>query len=546
MACRDALLVMVQVLERGCGFTQVLCKGLELQETSCHHVEAATVEEIMDSGLGDCTLSSAPPALPWKNPWIMNTLEPLTKIPATVYSLADTQLTGIIDRPENADELPRFFAHALLWLLRRREAQKGPAPAGWFDFRMLEDIEGRSLDSAPGSYLWDAEWAKTIGLWPPAPLPQPPVANCAPAAAPVDTKPKAVQTQAAAPALAVPAAANKSSGFWGKKKEPAVESWAVQSSTSPTRAVAVLPSSTPKKTAMGGKNVENDMDVDDLDDLLDEFSVMGGNFGSEEMDADSLLDELDETLGLGPSRPAQQSSSFSSSPTRSHAVLGADEGAGAAARSSGHNTHARGERSAELRKWLGACWGIVEDWGHVTSKSGPEHTVMVFAGELPRSSHAKWLDDSCRHELKDLILMAFRYGAKFSYDTCVYGTEDTHNELAESFTEYDAKWYFGPENSPGWAAAVENGVPNLMAMWKDKGTCRGRVASLVHSHMQVGRLNGQAARGLWAALSMELYYFTNDDDERYSIQSNTALLRNLMVQTAAPPLGYALYVCNVN
>jgi len=96
---RDALLVMVQVLERGCGWVQLLCKGLELQETSCHHVEAGTVEEIMDSGLGDCTLSSAAPALPWRNPWMMNTLEPLTKIPATVYSLADTQLTGLVPRP---------------------------------------------------------------------------------------------------------------------------------------------------------------------------------------------------------------------------------------------------------------------------------------------------------------------------------------------------------------------------------------------------------------------------------------------------------------
>ena len=49
------------------------------------------------------------------------------------------------------------------------------------------------------------------------------------------------------------------------------------------------------------------------------------------------------------------------------------------------------------------------------------------------------------------------------------------------------------------------------------------------SYAKVGRLNGEAARGLWAALSMELYYFTNDDDERYSIQSNPSLLRNLMV-----------------
>jgi len=547
---------MVQVLERGCGFTQVLCKGLELQETSCHHVEAGAVEEIMDSALGDCTLSSAPPALPWKNPWTINTLEPLTKIPATVYSLADTQMTGIINRSENADELPRFFARALLWLLRRREAEKGTAPSGWFDFRMLEDIEGRSLDSAGGTYHWDAEWAKAIGLSPPAPLLPSPAVACAPAGVPAsaDVKLKAVQAHAAAPAAApisskaiMPTAeVTKNSGFWGKKKDPEGQLWTANSSASPpTRAIAVLPSATPLQ-ATGGKNVEDDMDIDDLDDLLDEFSVAGGHFGSEELDADSLLDELDESLGLRPACPANQLSATSSS-TRAHATLDADVGAGAAARSTGHNTNDQGSRgNAELRKWLGACWGILEEWGHLTSKSGPEHTAMVFAGELPRSSHAKWLDDSSRHELKELVLMAFRYGVKFAYDTCLYGAEDTHNELTEYFTEYDAKWHFGPENSPGWAAAVENGVPNLMAIWKEKGACRGRVASLVESHMQVGRLNGQAVRGLWAALSMELYYFTNDDDERYSIQSNTALLRNLMVQTAAPPLGYPLYVCNAN
>ena len=36
--------------------------------------------------------------------------------------------------------------------------------------------------------------------------------------------------------------------------------------------------------------------------------------------------------------------------------------------------------------------------------------------------------------------------------------QESHVELAESFTEYDAKWYFGPEDSPGWAAAVETGM----------------------------------------------------------------------------------------
>ena len=426
---RDALLVMVQVLERGCGWAQVLCKGLELQETSCHHLEAGTVEEIMDSALGDCTLSTAPPALPWKNPWTMNTLEPLSKIPATVYSLADTQLTGVIDRPENADELPRFFARALLWLLRQREAANGPAPAAWFDLSMLQEIEGRSLDSTKGSWLWDAPWAEAIGLWPPAPPPQKPpqlpvqqaprahVATAAPPPPAAQPAKAATPPPAAAPAAVAPKQAGaKSGGFWRKKDpapEPQKESWAAQTSATPTRAVAVLPGSTPG-AGRASQNVD-DLEVDDLDDLLNEFAVAGGNFGSgqgqgdDDLDADALLDELEETLNESPSRPANHSSSAAASPSapRAHASLGVhddplaadaapssrsslgslyssdarpqDKQAGASLKGAQTQTQTQTQRKsdAELRRWLGACWGIVEDWGHLSSKSGPEHTTMV-------------------------------------------------------------------------------------------------------------------------------------------------------------------------
>ena len=57
----------------------------------------------------------------------------------------------------------------------------------------------------------------------------------------------------------------------------------------------------------------------------------------------------------------------------------------------------------------------------------------------------------------------------------------------------------------------------------------------------VGRLNSAAIEGLWASLHLELLYFANDDDERYSIQAHPLLLRNLTVQAADPPLGYPIY-----
>lgn len=57
----------------------------------------------------------------------------------------------------------------------------------------------------------------------------------------------------------------------------------------------------------------------------------------------------------------------------------------------------------------------------------------------------------------------------------------------------------------------------------------------------VGKLNSEAVRGQWASLALELLYFTNDDEERYSIQAHPVLLRNLTIQAADPPLGYPVF-----
>ena len=59
--------------------------------------------------------------------------------------------------------------------------------------------------------------------------------------------------------------------------------------------------------------------------------------------------------------------------------------------------------------------------------------------------------------------------------------------------------------------------------------------------VHVGQLNSEAVHGQWASLALELIYFTNDDEERYSIQAHPTLLRNLTIQAADPPLGYPIY-----
>ena len=57
----------------------------------------------------------------------------------------------------------------------------------------------------------------------------------------------------------------------------------------------------------------------------------------------------------------------------------------------------------------------------------------------------------------------------------------------------------------------------------------------------IGKLNSAAVHAVWSDLVLELLYLTNDDEERYGIQAHPSLLRNLTIQAADPPLGYAVY-----
>jgi hypothetical protein len=42
-------------------------------------------------------------------------------------------------------------------------------------------------------------------------------------------------------------------------------------------------------------------------------------------------------------------------------------------------------------------------------------------------------------------------------------------------------------------------------------------------------------------MRFEMYYVTNDDDERYSIQTHPQFLRNILIEASVEPLGYAPY-----
>jgi len=74
-----------------------------------------------------------------------------------------------------------------------------------------------------------------------------------------------------------------------------------------------------------------------------------------------------------------------------------------------------------------------------------------------------------------------------------------------------------------------------------QGVYKSRVLTMTDLPVYVSALSAEAVRAQWANLSVEMLYMTNDDEERYSIQAHTTLLRNLTVQAADPPLGYPIY-----
>lgn len=101
------------------------------------------------------------------------------------------------------------------------------------------------------------------------------------------------------------------------------------------------------------------------------------------------------------------------------------------------------------------------------------------------------------------------------------------------------------EGSTEWNAICAQGSTSKKLFSVQKTSERGRYSSLTleRSVLQFHYLTllTTPIHSIWSSLIVELLYFANDDDERYSIQAHEFLLRNLMVQSSEPPFGYPVY-----
>lgn len=90
-------------------------QGLELQETSCHTVEARRVDEVFEGAFD--RLERPGRFLRFLNPHWENSLMPCSALPVRVYSDARNVLTGIIDSPDHLRHLRSDFLKTLVWIL---------------------------------------------------------------------------------------------------------------------------------------------------------------------------------------------------------------------------------------------------------------------------------------------------------------------------------------------------------------------------------------------------------------------------------------------
>ena len=108
-------LVWLQILEQGLGYVKISIKGLELQETSCHTIEATHIDDIIEEAFEIPERSCVNVCMWYRHP--LSVIRPCGTVFVRTYSDAKNQLTGVIDSPDVLRLVSSGFASTLIWVL---------------------------------------------------------------------------------------------------------------------------------------------------------------------------------------------------------------------------------------------------------------------------------------------------------------------------------------------------------------------------------------------------------------------------------------------
>lgn len=568
-------LVWVQVLEKGNNYFYYGAKGMELQETSCHSLEATRLDDIfLDTFEKEASM----------NRFLFHTVTPLVNLPVLMYSDTRNVLTGVIESQDTLGLICKTYLQTLVWylfkwIIKAKHKKSGaivrhttqPAvqeeetttdiviPLNQFqhpDPVLSESVNDIDLDEWPSSEstIDQVQWAQTTTLNNPAlgPRISTPGSTMFDQMSDIvdgdyesgveDPHGKSLPRNKLLPPINI--------GHSGSKPIPKADSLEslskkLDSIYLPGGVLEKTPQAqrrepmakeltfvSPKQDQRTFKTLMASRLAPDLNWLnLPEFFNMHEEILENNFSREWFVFAFTRTF-----QPFLKTQGLDDIDQELEDLLVDEELT---------NMYRKVIKDAFLTVY-GSYSG--RNVNSLAASGGPALPVNAFGSIFPTSIQLDWIRNEAPSFLEQVILPSIRSAFKLAMDQVLLGYFSSMEELEENLVELDEKWYLGLEDEPEWKKAVSRQVPNLFSVSAIESG--GRTArTLYRSHMlslrecqvNVGRLNPEVVKGLWASLNLELLYLTNDDDERYSIQAEERLLRNLTVQVADPPLGYTIH-----
>ncbi|TPX38078.1 hypothetical protein SmJEL517_g00313 [Synchytrium microbalum] len=180
----------------------------------------------------------------------------------------------------------------------------------------------------------------------------------------------------------------------------------------------------------------------------------------------------------------------------------------------------------------------------------PDLPYRLMQGKTSTTSqHRQWMMNAEQKPLLSYCQLAGRYAVRAVFENAAIPSTGAFDELEKQLDQWHKNDFVGLDpsvdvnSSAEWDKAVRHKRKTLFGVSKDKngGSLYARVMHLGMQRVALGELNSEVVRGIWANLSFELLYMTNDDDERNSLQAHEGLFRNIITQAADPPLGYPVW-----
>jgi hypothetical protein len=144
-------------------------------------------------------------------------------------------------------------------------------------------------------------------------------------------------------------------------------------------------------------------------------------------------------------------------------------------------------------------------------------------------------------DLLKLILKSFRQAVKITLDNFITSSIDSLNDLSNILSCTEKDWNVCPMEE--WDTSVElNGTPKNFYSILKKENNTFITHQLINSNQKVNvaSLIPACLWTFWTFQNFELLFLGNEDEERYSLQAQTDLFRNMCSQ-ASPFHGYSVY-----